>query len=116
MLSAQENYENIKKTVELIRQKNSNCSIVFTLSPIPLAATFRNDYNINVSNCASKTRLRAGLDQFFFDNKDEGVFYWPSYEYVTQTENVWQDDDRHVKEETIEKIMNYFLIKTGLKQ
>lgn len=115
LLSAQENYENIAKIVELIRSKNTSCSIVFTLSPVPLMATFRTDYNINISNCASKARLRAGLDQFFFENKDENIFYWPSYEYVTQTSDVWEPDEQHVKVDVIQQIMNHFLKKSGLK-
>ena len=41
LLTVQENLENLKRTVAIIRQHKGNIPIVFTLSPIPLAATFR---------------------------------------------------------------------------
>ncbi len=108
VLSTFENYENIKEIVKLIRSVNSMTSIVMTLSPIPLGATFRKDCNINLANCASKARIRSAIDEFIVENNDEKVFYWPSYEYVTQYADPWEEDCRHVKPHVVEEIMKEF--------
>lgn len=75
LMSARENAENIRETVNLIRKINQNTSIVITLSPVPLLATFRTDCKINIANCSSKSRLRSGIDEFFEINKDQNVYY-----------------------------------------
>jgi len=41
VLSLEENLANMEKMVKLIQQYNPRARIVFTLSPVPLRATFR---------------------------------------------------------------------------
>lgn len=112
LLSTEENKNNIKEIVSLIRQVNSTASIIITLSPIPLGATFRKDYNINISNTASKARIRSAIDEFLTENPNDKIFYWPSYEFVTQYTDPWQEDGRHVKPEIIQEIMGQFIERT----
>ena len=78
-------------------------------------ATFRTDYNINICNISSKSRLKAGLDQFFYQNQDDKIYYWPSYEYIVQLQDPWREGEgRHVKYEIVDEVMSTFLSKTGL--
>jgi len=80
--SVEENVENIKRIVELIKTHVSeDAVIIFTLSPVPLSATFTKRPTI-VSDCVSKSILRVALDVFFRNNNDEHVYYWPSFEMV----------------------------------
>lgn len=109
LISSAENQQNIKEIVRLIRTINKDCLIVLTLSPVPLGATFRKDFNVNISNCSSKARIRAALDEFFVENEDGKIFYWPSFEFVTQHENPWEDDGRHVKPSVVEEVMKEFV-------
>lgn len=114
ILTAEENSKNLHDLIALIRTQNKACSIVISLSPIPLRATFRSDNNIFVSNSASKSRLRAGIDQFFVENKDDNVYYWPTYEFLTHppsSDNFWDQDERHVKFDVIYKIVDTFVTK-----
>lgn len=117
VLTAEENSQNLHKIISLIRSNNQNCSIVISLSPIPLRATFRTDNNIFISNCSSKARLRAGIDQFFVENLDKNVYYWPTYEFLTHppsSDRFWEEDERHVKYEIIYKIVETFIKKIGI--
>lgn len=115
ILKTENNKSNIQEIIKLIRAVNYEASIILTLSPVPLGATFRKDYNINIANCASKTRIRAAIDEFFIENKDEKIFYWPSYEYVTQHFNPWEEDGRHVKPEVVKEIMEEFTERVLVK-
>jgi hypothetical protein len=115
ILSTEENKNNIKEIISLIKQVNPTTSIIITLSPIPLGATFRKDYNINIANTASKTRIRSAIDEFFIENTDDKIFYWPSYEFVTQHADPWEQDGRHVKPEIIQEIMGQFIEKAVTK-
>ena len=76
-----ENYRNIERMRELIRQYNPGASIILTLSPIPLAATFR-DVGCVSANSSSKAILRAVLDEFMRQTDDPKLFYFPSYEVI----------------------------------
>jgi hypothetical protein len=75
-----ENEENILEVVRLIRTVNADAPIVFTLSPIPLRATFR-DVSCVVADCVSKSVLRVAID-LVMSRRLSGVYYWPSYEVV----------------------------------
>jgi hypothetical protein len=114
LLSAKENCFNIDQTITLLRKHNQKAVVILTLSPVPLHSTFRKDFNVNIANCASKSRLRSGLDEFFILNSDKKVFYWPSYEFITQHPDPWEDDKRHVKDDIISSIMNSFTNKINL--
>lgn len=100
----------------LIRSVVPEATIVFTLSPVPLSATFRGISAV-VANCASKSILRAALCEYFIANDDDRVRYWPSYEIVTALpphiagmSSFGEDDQsqRHVNNSLVAKIISSF--------
>lgn len=106
-----ETKENIQKIYNIIQKHNPNAKLLFTLSPVPLAATFR-PVSCLSANSVSKSILRAALDEFYRDNwKDinKKLFYFPSYEIVTELFfQKFKEDNRHPKDEIIEMIMKLF--------
>jgi hypothetical protein len=82
--------------------------IVVTVSPIPLAATFR-EMDIVVANAASKAILRAAADQW--SDQHDDVHYFPSYEMILNSapEGVWTADFRHCQIGILERVMTVFL-------
>jgi hypothetical protein len=78
--SVAENEQNLLQIVELIRRVNTTAPIVLTLSPVPLAATFR-DISCVTADCVSKSTLRVAIDSVMAKDL-EGVYYWPSFEIV----------------------------------
>jgi hypothetical protein len=80
LTTVDENAENLRQVVSLIRRVNTTAPIVLTLSPVPLLATFR-DISCLTADCVSKSVLRVALDQVMTDRLD-GVYYWPSFEIV----------------------------------
>ena len=64
-----ENVANLREMVRLVRAHVPSASIVFTLSPVPLAATFRGSSCV-VANSASKAILRAAVDEVLRDAED----------------------------------------------
>lgn len=106
-----ETKENIQKIYNIIQKHNPNAKLLFTLSPVPLAATFR-PVSCLSANSVSKSILRAALDEFYRDNwKDinKKIFYFPSYEIVTELFfQKFKEDNRHPKDEIIEMIMKLF--------
>lgn len=86
----------------------SGFQIVVTVSPIPLLATFR-ETDIVVANTASKSILRAAVDQW--SNEHDNVHYFPSYEMIlnSSSKGIWMDDFRHCTIDSIERVMQVFL-------
>jgi hypothetical protein len=80
LTTVEENAENIRRIVELVRRINPDAAIVLTLSPVPLKATFREVACLS-ADCVSKSVLRVALDQVTSDGLP-GVYYWPSFEIV----------------------------------
>ena len=78
--TVEENVENLREIVRLIRSANASVPIIFTLSPVPLRATFR-PQSCMTSDCVSKSILRVALDQAMSD-ETPGVYYFPSFEIV----------------------------------
>jgi hypothetical protein len=106
-----ETKENLQKIYNLIRKHIPNAKLLFTLSPVPLAATFR-PVSCMSANSVSKSILRAALDEFYRDNWSDlntKLFYFPSYEIVTELFfQKFKEDNRHPKDEIIEMIMKLF--------
>jgi hypothetical protein len=82
--------------------------VVVTVSPIPLLATFR-QLDIVVANAASKSILRAAVDQW--SGEHDNVHYFPSYEMIlnSSSKGTWLQDYRHCTIETINRVMKFFL-------
>jgi hypothetical protein len=104
-----ENVENLTTTYGLIRKHSPNARILFTLSPVPLLATFRPISCIS-ANTVSKATLRVAVDELCRNNHfDERLHYWPSYELVMEGfRDSFANDNRHVRKEVLAFIMLLF--------
>jgi hypothetical protein len=105
----QENFDNIKYVYQTIRKHVRNANIIFTLSPVPLKATFR-DMGCIPANTISKAILRVALDELLNKHKeDEHLHYFPSYELILDClPNAFGKDRRYITSETINFIMTLF--------
>ena len=126
--SVGENLRNLRAIVALIRAHVPAAVVVFTLSPVPLSATFRG-VSCVTANAASKAILRVAVDELL---REEGLglhrapaaggaaapaaaggaqrlFYWPAYEMVKEGfERPYLDDGRHVRPEVVRQILELF--------
>ncbi len=104
-----ENRDNIRAIYDLIRRYRPDAKIIVTLSPVPLIATFR-DVSCITANSVSKATLRVAVDEVVTDVRDEGrIFYWPSYELVTDVfRSPYKSDRRHVRPVVLNYIMRLF--------
>lgn len=95
----------------LIREHVPNAKILFTLSPIPLAATFR-PVSCLTANSVSKAILRAALDEVIRDHGADLntlLFYFPSYEIAQELfPRRFQLDGRHLATDIVPTIMAIF--------
>ena len=74
------NVANMKATIDLLREHVGDIPIIFTLSPVPLNATFRGK-TVWEADCVSKSVLRTALD-VVMSEKPPNVYYWPAFEMV----------------------------------
>ena len=111
MCSVEETKQIIARIYDLIGSHVPMAKVLFTLSPIPLAATFR-AIGCLTANSASKAILRAALDEFYRDNLSEvnrKLFYFPSYEIANELfANRFEHDCRHPRSAIVEFIMQTF--------
>ena len=106
--SHQENYENLVKICTLIHKAKPRAKIIFTVSPVPLMATFRPISCLTASS-VSKSILRSAVDQLFRDCSDDRIFYFPSFEIVKEFfPDPYKEDNRHPKDEIIAFVMQTF--------
>jgi hypothetical protein len=107
--TVEENRDNLRAIYRLIRAHRPDAKIIFTLSPIPLIATFR-DVACLTANSVSKSVLRVAIDEVVREVRDEGaLFYWPSYELVTDVfAQPFKPDRRHPEGEVLDYIMTLF--------
>jgi GSCFA family len=101
----------IEEIHRLIRTHVPHAKVLFTLSPIPLAATFR-PVSCLTANTASKAIIRAALDEFLREHEDElnrNLFYFPSMELVMRCFiDPWSEDERHPESYVIDTVMKVF--------
>jgi hypothetical protein len=109
VLGADENRANLATAYRLIRQHRPQATVIFTLSPVPLAATFR-PVSCITANSVSKASLRIAVDEVMRQNAgDEQLFYFPSYELVKEYfDDPYLEDLRHIRPEVVEQIMQTF--------
>lgn len=107
-LTVQENVDNIQRFFDIIKVHNPDFKLIISVSPIPFLATGRaNEQHIITANCHSKSVLRVAADELVRKNQD--MYYLPSYELVTEcVEDAWEADHRHVKPETVGKVVSMF--------
>ncbi|MEQ8394675.1 GSCFA domain-containing protein [Thalassobaculum sp.] len=78
--TVEENVENIRRVIELVRTHCGDIPIILTLSPVPLTATMREN-SIFASDCESKSILRVAIGQILREQRPS-VYYWPAFEAV----------------------------------
>ncbi|WP_081631267.1 GSCFA domain-containing protein [Methylobacterium sp. 77] len=114
-----ENLENLRVIHKLIREFRPDATILFSLSPIPLTATFRPVACIT-ANAVSKAVLRVALDELFRGAKDSNLFYFPSYEIVTTIfNNQWTADRKHVYGHILDfnmKVFEHYFCVDGINR
>ena len=102
-----ENRENLRVTLDLIRAARPDAAVILTLSPIPLMATFR-PVSCLTANAVSKAVLRIAIDQIMSEGRP-GVHYFPSYEMVTGASfDPLEEDNRHPKKDLVDAVMACF--------
>ena len=94
--------------INKVRERNSNCQIILTVSPVPLAATHGSQH-VLVANQYSKSVLRVVAQEIcgIFNN----VYYFPSYEIVAglaQPEKYFQSNLRDIYPRGINHAMRIF--------
>lgn len=107
--TVEENKDNLRAIYQLIRKHRPEATILFTLSPIPLIASFR-DNSCITSNSVSKAVLRVAIDEVLREVGHEGhLYYWPSYEFVTDVfRSPYRPDRRHPEDDVLTYIMMLF--------
>lgn len=94
--------------VDAIRVVNKSVKLIFTVSPVPLIATYE-DRHVLVSTTASKAALRVVADTA--ERNLQGVTYFPSYEIVTGPHvgnRYFAPDLREVTSEGVAHVMRIF--------
>ena len=84
--------------------------MLLTVSPVPLASTFR-DMDVMLANTYSKSVQRAAAETFVADKAD--VDYFPSYETVTLSnpDVCWaRNDYRHISPDIVARVMSNVLV------
>lgn len=105
--TVEENCDNLVAMAELILQEKPQAQVIFTLSPVPMLATFRQSSCV-VANEVSKAILRVAIDQAL-ERLGPAVAYWPSYEIVKNCfQNPYQPDGRHIEKTVVEQVIEAF--------
>ncbi|HUK58752.1 MAG TPA: GSCFA domain-containing protein [Stellaceae bacterium] len=115
MSTIEENEANLRRIVTTLRSLGDQRPIIFTLSPIPLLATFQKTSCV-VMDCVSKSILRVAIANVC-ESRLDGVFYWPSFEIVRwvgshiPTSMFGDDarDERHIAGFVAPLIMKHFI-------
>jgi hypothetical protein len=102
-----ENFANIERVIEILREVNHKAQVILTVSPVPLAATW-SGIDHAIANTESKSTLRAVAGALA--RRHENVHYFHSYELVVHADRsvVFKEDGRHVLPEYVAGIMRDF--------
>ncbi len=95
--------------IRRLRGVNASARIIFTVSPVPLAATMSGNH-VLAATTYSKAVLRAAAQEIVEDH--DGVFYFPSYEIIMGAPTAaryFAQDMRNVTEEGVAHVMSVFL-------
>ncbi|REL30188.1 GSCFA domain-containing protein [Thalassotalea euphylliae] len=113
--SVAENSENISEIIKLLNQVNQSAPVIFTLSPVPLKASFQKTACLT-ADCVSKSILRVALHEAL-EKSPQNTYYWPSFEIVKWLGchlpyPVYGTDDgvvRHVSRYMVLQILSAFI-------
>ena len=95
--------------VTRLRGVNPGARLIFTVSPVPLAATM-SGHHVLAATTYSKSVLRTAAQEVV--DGHEGVFYFPSYEMIMgapAAARYFAEDMRNVTEEGVAHVMSVFL-------
>ncbi|MFH0823096.1 MAG: GSCFA domain-containing protein [Pseudomonadota bacterium] len=109
----QENLDNLEAVHAIMAEHNPSCTLIVTISPVHLWATFRTDSDVIGASCNSKATLRAAADEFA--SRHANVTYFPAFEMAgifrpMMGQSIFAEgrENFHVNRETVEFIMNNF--------
>jgi hypothetical protein len=103
----------IRAAVSAVRERNPRARFIFSVSPVPLIATYENRH-VLVSTIESKAVLRAAIGQVVA--QDPGIDYFPSYEIITGPQaqgRYFAADLRSVTDAGVAHVMKVFLRHYG---
>lgn len=106
--SAREVADDLATLVRQIGEVNPKASVMLTVSPVPIAATYENRH-VLVSSNYTKAALRVAADEV--ERMYGNVVYFPSYEIATSPAagaHYFEDDLRHMTEYCVEHVMRAF--------
>lgn len=106
--SASEVSSDLSAFIERIKSVNPNVTILLTVSPVPLIATYERRH-VWVSTTFSKAALRVAVDEA--ERKFDNVIYFPSYEIITSPAagaRYFDDDLRQVRKIGVKHVMRIF--------
>lgn len=109
--TVEENRDNLKAIRDIILRHRPDARIIFTLSPVPLMATFRDVSCVSASS-VSKAVLRVAIDEFMrsLPEAQDDTYYYPSYEAIMHFfREPFMDDNRHPKQKYVQKVLHHFL-------
>jgi GSCFA family len=106
VLEYEECFQAMQTACQNIHSINPQVTIILTVSPVPLRATFRPDVTPVTANLYSKSVLLAAVQSI--SQQLTNVCYFPSYEIVMEcVENPFSDKGT-VKSATIDLVMSLF--------
>ncbi len=104
----QENYDNARAIIDMIRARYPEKHIVLSVSPVALHITYTGN-DIITANNYSKSVLRSVAGQIMAEYGSTGhVHYMPSYE-IAQYFDIFQEDGRHVTRNSAQFIVDGFM-------
>ena len=101
--------------LRIARCVNEVMPVFFTVSPVPLAATYAG-CDPRIANARSKATLLVGLHQGLQAAADPGAFYFPAYEMFGPGVDFpchFQDDGRHPTAEAVARVASAFWAQFG---
>jgi hypothetical protein len=105
----QQNYDNMRATLDMLFSKYPNKQVILSVSPVPLDSTFRENMDVATANMESKSTLRTVAAQICREYTSN-VTYFPSYEMANcMPIPVFQEDRRHVLPEFADRVVAGFL-------
>ncbi len=107
--SVREVVEDLQRFIDKLSSVNPAAKVIFTVSPVPLIATWENQH-VLVATTYSKAVLRAAVGEMTKNNPN--CDYFPSYEMITGNYTrgqYFEDDLRTIKQAGVEHVMRLFL-------
>jgi len=107
-LTVSENVAEIQRFIDLIREHNPKLKLIISVSPVPFLATaMAEQEHVVAANGHSKAVLRVAAHEL--SQRNEGIYYFPSYELVTMCcRDPWDIDQRHVSRTAVARVMQLF--------